>query len=305
MKIRSTKLIEFCVILLLGTFTNCMDPGPDEDQATSGLVPSAAEKGAGLRQLNISVLLDLSDRLIQPMQPSQQERDLEIISGIERVLRDDMDKKGAYMSKGKLKILLAPPPSNPSINSIVRKLRTDLSAMDNQEKKKVYDQLDSLYYEGISLVYDLTMKEESWSGSDIWRFFKNDVRDLCIEKDHRNVLVILTDGYIYHKNSTGRLGNRTEFVTAPLLRSEGFQNGSDWKKKFDEGDYGLKKIDHSLNDLEVLVLEVNPSSGHENDEDIIRAYWDKWFREMGVKDHAIYNTALPVDTKLRIQQFFE
>ena len=300
MKISDMKCIPILLTTFLFLFTNCTDT----EKGENANIPENKDQKMDSKQLNISILLDLSDRLIQPLQPDQQVRDMEIISSIEQVLKAEMDEKGAYLSKGKMRIMLVPAPSNPSINNVVKKLRTDLSTMNNQEKKKIYDQLGSLYRSGLSIVYELIMKEKSWAGSDIWRFFKNDVRDLCIEKNYRNILVILTDGYIYHENSTGRIENRTDFITSPLLKRMGFHNNPNWEQKFEKGDYGLSKVDQSLEDLEVLVLEINPSENHKNDEDIIRAYWNKWLKEMNVKDYATYNTALPVNTKQRIRHFF-
>ena len=37
-----------------------------------------------------------------------------------------------------------------------------------------------------------------------------------------------------------------------------------------------------LQELEVLVLEIIPSAEYKNDEDILKAYLTKWFREMGL-----------------------
>jgi len=53
-----------------------------------------------------------------------------------------------------------------------------------------------------------------------------------------------------------------------------------------------------------MVLEVNSSVNHKNDEDIIRAFLGKWFDEMKTKDAQIYNTDLPESTRRRIENFF-
>jgi hypothetical protein len=54
-----------------------------------------------------------------------------------------------------------------------------------------------------------------------------------------------------------------------------------------------------------MILEVNPSPQHKNDEDIIRAFLGKWFGEMKIKNTVIYNTDLPESTKRRIENFFK
>ena len=84
-----------------------------------------------------------------------------------------------------------------------------------------------------------------------------------------------------------------------------FRNKSDWKAIFDKEDYGLISSRKDLENLEVLVLEIAPSRGNKNDEDILKAYLGKWFEEMGIlqRNYACYNSELPAYTKKKIEQF--
>jgi hypothetical protein len=157
-------------------------------------------------------------------------------------------------------------------------------------------------------IYDLTVSEKKWIGSDIWRFFKNDVADYCItsspDMSYRNILVILTDGYIYHNDSKDRIQNRYAYITPSVLEAHHLRNNPNWEKTIDSADFGLIAKRNDLNNLEILVLEVNPSANHKNDEDIIKKVLSKWFDEMKVKRYRIYNTELPVNTIERIDRFF-
>ena len=257
------------------------------------------------KQLNISILLDLSDRLIQDVTPSPRDRDLEIVKTIVGVFKSDMETKGAFNAKGKIRVLFNPAPSDPRINNIAQDLKENLAALDVKQKKKIYDTIDSSFQSNLKKIYELTLDSKKWVGSDIWRFFKNDVKDYCIDNDpdYRNILIILTDGYIYHEQSVDRIKNRTTYITGKYLQSEGFRN-SDWRSKFDSGDYGLISSSSKLQNLDVLVLEVNASAVYKNDEDIIRAFLSKWFNEMSIKQYKIYNTDLPSNTSQRIINFF-
>lgn len=257
-------------------------------------------------QLNITILLDLSDRVAQPLQPSQNDRDISIVSGIVEIFKSNMETKGAFKAKDKLKILFTPAPDDASINNIANTLTVDLSKMENKQKKDVFDNITTDFTNGLSEIYKLTLNSKNWIGSDIWRFFKYDARELCIDQDksYRNILVIVTDGYIYHKQSTDRQKNRTAFLTGTFLQSEGLRNNQNWKDKFDNQDYGFINSGQTYENLDILVLEVNPSSSHKNDEDIIRAYLNKWFTEMKVNHFEIFNTDLPVNTKNKIVRFF-
>ncbi|MBS1497121.1 MAG: hypothetical protein JSU03_00320 [Bacteroidetes bacterium] len=259
------------------------------------------------KQLNISVLWDLSDRInpaIHKEQPTNAERDISIIKYFADYLKADMDKKGAFMAKGKLKVFFSPNPSDQNINTLASKLDVDLSKKDVKEKKQVYDNIASDFEQTSKQITDLTIKTSKWDGSDIYRFFKNDIADYCIAKDttYRNILVILTDGYIYDKNSMGKIGNKSEYILPQLLTSLGLRNAN-FKSIFDTKNCGLISTRSDLNNLEILVLEVNSEANHKDDEDIIKLYLQKWFAEMKTKRYEIYNTDLPDNTKKRIANF--
>ena len=126
-----------------------------------------------------------------------------------------------------------------------------------------------------------------------------------IEQDssYRNVLIILTDGYMYHENSKDTIKNRSAYIERNYLNRVGLRNNSNWEVKFEEEDFGFITKRDNLNKLEILVLEISPSENHLNDEDIIKKYWEKWFKEMNVKRFSIHTTGLPVHTKRLIESF--
>jgi hypothetical protein len=289
----------FTTILIAILFNSC---GSGDSQENSTY--ASADKQPV--QYNISILLDLSDRLIQPLQPVQSERDIQIVSTIIDVFKNKMHKDGAYLSKSKLRILFNPAPTDPNVNNIAKKLSVDLSNIDNKKKKETYYNIEADFEEGLKDIYNLTLQSKIWIGSDIWRFFKYDVNELCIDKNsqYRNILIIVTDGYLYHEQSQDRQKNRTAFLTPKFLQRENLRI-SNWKDKFDEGDYGFITPEQSFENLEVMVLEINASEKFKNDEDIIRAYLGKWFDEMKIKNKVIYNTDLPANTQKRIENFFK
>ena len=130
---------------------------------------------------------------------------------------------------------------------------------------------------------------------------------MCVSEDtnYRNILVIITDGYIYHSQSVNRVENRTSYLTKKYLRTEGFRNNAKWDDKFIEGDYGLLDVNQEFETLEVLVLEVNSSISHKNDEYVIKSYLTKWFDNAKVNGYEIYNTDLPENTRIRVSNFFK
>lgn len=311
MKTIATILIT--VILL----NSCMsDSVSKEPKQTGTESPEAATVHSAGRQLNINILWDLSDRIDpekNPASPKHYERDIEIIKHITSFFKKDMQKQGAFKAKGKIKVFFTPTPENARINTIAGNLSCDLSSYSgdgaNRKKKSIYDSIENTFSQNATEIYQITQinnkGKKQWDGSDIWRFFKNDVKEYCIEptSTYRNILIILTDGYLFHKDSKDKHGNRTAYILPEILKP--FRKNPAWQEQFTKGDFGLISTRKDLQNLEILVLEINPSPAYKNDEDILKAYLGKWFEEMGVSksNYVCYNTDLPEYTQKKIDGF--
>jgi hypothetical protein len=98
-------------------------------------------------------------------------------------------------------------------------------------------------------------------------------------------------------------GHRIKYILPATLTA--FRNNNDWQKLLNDKDYGLMSTGKNLPNLEVLVLEVNPTKGNKNDEDYIKGFLEKWFSEMGITKYKIYSSDLPAYTKTRIESFIK
>ena len=295
-------------IIILSIFTFVLFSCKTDNKPNAEKEQTSKSKTKIGKQLNITILLDLSDR-IEPTKyqssPEHFERDIEVVNYFTELFKKDMKKKGAFMAKGKMKVIFSPRPNDSEINNIATQLSIDLSKTKNtKEKKKIFDNVTLNFKENLSKIYSKTIETKQYPGSDIWRFFKNDVVDYCIEdnQDYRNILVLITDGYLYHKNSTDKLKNRSSYLLPKNVKSYGLRN-SNWKEKFNNEDYGYITSRNDLYNLDILVLEVNPSEKFKNDEDVIKEYLSKWFNEMNVNSFKIYNSDLPQYTKSKIDKF--
>lgn len=270
---------------------------------------SSAEKEPVVRQLNITVLIDLSDRISlkkNPANPQYFERDIEIVKEIVEVFKDSMAENGLFMAKGKIRVMFTPYPESSEINELAKSLSIDLSKMkDTKEKRDALLTLGDQFSQSLKSIYDLSTNAEEYKGSDIWRFFKDDIADYCVEKspEYSNILFLLTDGYLYHEESMLTEGNRTSYINSKTLKM--FKNVSDWKKTIDEKNYGLIASRTDLNNLDVVVLEISGIDGNKTDEDIIKYYLEKWFKEMNVAHFETHSTDLPAHTRTRIQNYFK
>lgn len=301
----------FLPLLLL---SSCMSASDSKGPKAEGTGTATLDKTD--RQLNINILWDLSDRIdpkINPASPEHYERDIEIIKNVASFFKKDMEKRGAYKAKGRIKVFFTPTPENARINAIAGNLSCDLSSYTgegaNRKKKEIFDSIENKFSANANEIYQIALSnnkgKKEWDGSDIWRFFKNDVKEYCVDPsgNYRNVLIILTDGYIFHKDSKDKRGNRTAYILPEVLKP--FRKNSEWQNLLTKGDYGLISTRKDLQDLEVLVLEITPSKDYKNDEDLIKAYLGKWFEEMGISrsNYECQNSDLPEYTRKKTDEF--
>lgn len=294
--------MKICNVLLLSLLliTSCGKADSKDTANTTKTEICDSEKS-----LNITILLDLSDRLVRDLTPQQSVRDMAIVNELSNMFKSSMENQGAFASEDKMKIIFRPPPEDPNINSISRELNVDLEGLKPKEKKIIFDNIENRFSSNLEVIYETTLEEKEWLGSDIWRFFKNDVKDLVIEDDSkfRNILVILTDGYIYHENSARKEGNKSSYITNSYFQGLNVYSKSDWKNYLEDNDYGLIPINQKFPSLEVIFLEINPMEGNLKDEEIIRWYLKDWLNQMEVKDFRIYNTDLTSNTIQRLNNF--
>lgn len=238
--------------------------------------------------LNISVYLDLSDRLTRDLTPSQMERDTAVINHLIDLFIEDCLKNGKIVkSKNHFQVFFYPAPQNSEIALLARGLNIDLSKSEVGKKKGLLKNMKAQFQTNLEQIYNDAIQEQKWVGCDIWGFFSNKTVDnLCVREGYRNILVILTDGYLYHAENKVVDGNSYSYVLPQTLE---LKNSSLIVKRKD------------LSNLEVLMLEVNPYSPKQHDALI--AILEKWFIGMGVEKFVVSETSLPVNTAVYIDNF--
>jgi uncharacterized protein YifN (PemK superfamily) len=253
---------------------------------------------------NISILLDLSDRISVKKNPNPTmqyyQRDLGYIKSISEAFTQHLRSKRIRQIDDKMQLFFNPEPLDPEINSISKKLRI---AIDKNNASKDYlNSINSNYASQTSKIYESAIKDDNYIGSDIWSFFENKVKDQCIDDKHRNILVVLTDGYMFYEDTRMTEGNLNTYITPELIRKNGL-NSKDWNEKLQNKHYGFIKANDDLSNLEVLVLGINPNKNNPYEEKVIRAYWSKWFAAMKIKHFEIKTADLPSNMDAIIKDF--
>ena len=249
------------------------------------------------KPLNISIYLDLSDRLKSNLTPSQKERDLAIVGYIADYFRAQTVGPKILQSKNNIKVFFYPAPNSSEIATLAEELCVDITKYKGLDRRIVLDgdatqgkpNLKERFNKNLSVIYDKTLKENQWPGCDIWDFFSNkNVDTQCIRDGFRNILIILTDGYLYDEKHKVKDGNAYSYVTPATLKDP---NASLIVKRT------------GLENLEVRILEVNPTDINHRDQ--LKTVLENWLKGMGVKEEniTVSQTDLPSNTQTVVNSF--
>lgn len=280
---KTVNYVLIAIVALIGVLCGCTNGGKDNNSEDTTSIDT--EKN---RALNISIYLDLSDRLTRNMVPSQMERDIEIVKHLTQIIKDHAVHQKILPAKDRIKVFFYPSPSDSKIALLSEDLELDLSAIEPAEKKGKLLHFQDKFEASLKEIYQSALNGKNWEGSDIWGFFKKQVDVYCCKEDTRNILVILTDGYLYHQNNKLQNGDAYSYILPQTLAN---QNSS------------LIVSRKGLDNLEVLLLEVNPYDPKQEDlmENILR----NWLVGMGIKHQYIGETDQPSNTKMIIDKFIK
>ncbi|RED23707.1 hypothetical protein BD847_2771 [Flavobacterium cutihirudinis] len=290
-------ILRIAMPLLLVLFFSCKEDSKIKEKETT-IKSSASEN------YNISILIDLSDRISLKKNPNSTmeiyQRDLGYIKSVSEAFTQHLKSKRMRQINDKMQLFFNPEPENPEINSISKELR--ITVDKDNASRDLLNSINTTYSSKTSKIYESAIKDDKYIGSDIWNFFDSKVQDQCIDKDFRNILIILTDGYMFYEGTQIKEGNLSSYLTPQLIKQNGL-NTNDWQKKFEKENFGFTKIDNDLSNLEVLVLGINPSKNNPFEEKVIKAYWTKWLSEMNIKHFEIKNADLPSNMDKIIKDF--
>src|SRR5574344_1052344 len=155
---------------------------------------SSGDASAIVQPLNVSIYLDLSNRLIHNTDNiSQVEKDTTIVSNfVNRFITKAVSEK-IVNCKDKMDVFFYPTPNDKGIVDLSNSLEIDMPSIANPAQKKhaLLDMQSGKWRSALEKIYSTTISTNNWVGSDIWGFFDNTVDVQCIKKDYRNVLMIL------------------------------------------------------------------------------------------------------------------
>lgn len=228
--------------------------------------------------LNLSVFVDLSDRITKIKdEMTQAEKDEQIINGLADEFIKKQKREGFQKSNDVFQIVFYPAPAGSQ--NLADELSLALKHIKGPTKKKALLDFQANHSAYIKQLYDNALQSQDYFGSDIWGFFAKDKVGDLYRNGYRNVLVILSDGYVFDKNNKIKEGNNYSYILPQTLSTDGT---------------GLIPCKISNSDLEIYFIECNANP--QTDYPKMKSILDKWFKDMGITVVDIQDTDIPANT---------
>ena len=280
MKTYRTALRLFVALLAVVSLARC--GGPAEPVATIEQV-----------DLDLTIVLDLSDRISNRKHPHRASKDIEIIRETLDVFAAEVQRKLFIGSNDRIRVVLAPQTSNPDAYPWLDHLTIDVRPLPLHERRDRLPVLQENFRTTLDILYSEASRSERFVGADIWQFFA-DTDDFKVDtlsvagRRRRFVVLVLGDGYQINEDNLRQQSNRYTYNSNSNMRA--YRNRADWERLIDGHDFGFIPAKKDLRHVEVLMMGIDPSPVALNEYNIIKKLWTKWFVEMGVQRFEIHKT---------------
>ncbi len=298
-------ILLFTIILFLNACKDSKGKKPESKENNEAVLNCVDGHKPNEVKLNFNILLDLSDRIDtvkfknQTMQFYQ--RDLGYIVSISEAFQcHALNKRYQFMDE-RMSVYFHPNPQSASVNNMINQLKLKI---DRNSTKESITNISSTYNNVVPKIYYQALADKSYVGSDTWDFFNTKLKDYnIIRSGYRNVLVLLTDGYMFYGPTAECIQNQCNYITSEKIKSLGL-NVNNWQQVLETKKIGIKPASNNLSELKVLVLGINPSNS-KYDKAILNRLWSNWFTSMGIleKNFRIIDADLPANLDETIKSF--
>ena len=281
-----------------------------------GDAPLAPTKKSVKDNLNITLFLDLSDHLDHTMSSGN-----EVCFGFKRhenfikfskifgdiYIQTILDsKRPARTYDEKIHLHTHPVADFPNVNQYL----TDINITKNNLQEYVLDNnlfISSTLKNNVAAIfadcgekYNGKTGKKSYPGSNIFNYFKE--KDFY-KRDNKNLLIIYTDGYPYHRKNH----ENEEFrPTKPKWKTNLHDKDESelWSLYEQDSTIGLKPATEDLNNLRVLIIGAETKGTNQYEVELLEFLWTSWLHKMGVQKHNVKLLTMKQCATLKLEKEF-
>lgn len=235
------------------------------------------------KPVQIVILLDLSDRIIQP---GQIETDKELIIKAFDEFQKQAQSHLLMNSKDRFQVCIAHQKKLPFDKDVEsEKLTIDLDIIKKAERVKRLKEFNVSLRSKLDSLYSSAYKgndTKNYEGSNLWQFFNESLPSLLSEKVNTKVIV-LTDGYFDFENRNAVLNKGVLSTTTNFISK--LRENINWEAEMKKSGYGILPVDEPLKFVSVCVSEVRSKSENNlNETAMLKCIWSNWLNSNGIGD---------------------
>lgn len=232
------------------------------------------------QNLNVIVIPDLSRRLTQIL--GQAEDDQELILHIWQCFETAAQKHFSLnQNNTQDKLTISVTPEREDIyKALANSLLVDASKAGQKASSIYVRNKENEFIQSVQRLYEIASNKPV--GADYWKFIpslpNNQLQNTAFER-YRNVLIVLTDGYLEAETGPYYTGTATKLWD---IRSSVRTSGRSVAEVLQRNNLAIPKGPaNAMTNWEVLVLEVKERSSGSGDYAVLKQLWGDWFRGMG------------------------
>ena len=265
----------------------------------------ADEKANAVKPLNLLVLLDLSDRLLTPGQVT---RDTQLLRHIYHGFENRVRRQFFINSKDRLQLLVAPQRSLPGvIERIEGKLRIYMPEVPIKERASYLRKQEATFFQQVDSLYTRALgnrNASSFSGSDIWKFFDQYLRNyLVLDTGTNNQVIVLTDGYFDFESLKDKKQTGCRYSYSEAIMRQARTGKTVYQQLFDS--CGLLPVALNRPNVSVLVAEISPKNAYEQEAQLLEALWQSWIKTMRIAPSVVVQKSELQEVKNKVTQLLQ
>lgn len=264
--------LSFLIISLI-SFTSCTEE-------------KAKEKP---KPLNYIVIMDLSDRILQP---GQLDKDMYLIEKYFEKFEENSRRNLVLNSKNRFSVKIIPQKNSPlKADYYEDKLQIHLDEISIKDK----NQSLLSFSKSLSKILKSLKKDalfgntsNTYFGVDIWAYLHDNGESLS-KNEYQNTVLVLTDGYFDFESQAHVLKDKNQYTSTRFLKE---LTSKDWKQISETEKYGLVPITLKGNTKWILAGLSGKRADDILQTEKICYFWEKWLKQSGIRSsHIILNTS--------------
>ena len=241
----------------------------------------AISENKSKEQDNYVILLDLSDRMLNP---NQAELDKAVIMECFEQFERHVKRHLYIKSKARFSVIIIPQKGVCyNIYDYNNKLSIDLSVITPAQKRKAVEQfskkLSSLLNELYKQAYQGS-QTSNYYGVDIWKYFYNQLSYDLLE-NYNNQIIVLTDGYFDFESHHNVKKQENYFTSTQFFK---FLSSNNWKQISEKQNFGILPITQKkFTKAHITVIGISPKNEDLFEQEKLIYFWTKWVNDMHFK----------------------